>query len=142
MGWPRRLHSGELFAPDKVVSDFHEGSTFCETCMSRAQGGSLGESAPVPVQQFGSDPLVASHLRVAIHLTGWGLQLASAPDASLAQLPPLINMSSAIARRLMDQVSSVWHRQPWHLRSVCSVGCAAGQGGRCSLLPWQRGRLG
>lgn len=84
--------------------------------------GSLGESTPAPISPSGSDPAMASHFRVAIHSTRGGLQPAAAPEASLARLPPLIITSSAVASHLMDQLSRVWHRQPWRLRAGVRLG--------------------
>lgn len=45
------------------------------------------------------------------HLPGWGLQLDSALDISLAQVPHAVIIPATVASYLMGQQLSVWHRQ-------------------------------
>lgn len=85
--------------------------------MSKVQSGNLKENPA----DLGSSLVVTQASLSGNHLPGWGLQLASALEASLAQVSHSVITPSTAASYLMDQQLSVWHRQSSIWRRFLSV---------------------
>lgn len=86
---------------------YHKTFAFQEIGIPKVQNGNLKESPVDP----GSSLVVTQPSLSGNHLPGWGLQLASALEISLAQVLHPVIMPATVASYLMDQQLSVWHRQ-------------------------------
>lgn len=86
---------------------YHKTFAFQEIGISEVQNGNLKENPA----DLGSSLVVTQASLSGNHLPGWGLQLDSALEISLAQVPHSVIIPSTLASYLMDQHLSVWHRQ-------------------------------
>lgn len=108
---------------------YHKRFAFQEIGISKVQNGNLKEK---PVD-LGSSLVVTQASLSGSHLPGWGLQLASALETSLAQVSHSVITPSTVASYLMDQQWSVWPRQSNIWRRFLSV---------VTILQNDKGRLG
>lgn len=86
---------------------YHKTFAFQEIGISKVQNGNLEEN-PADV---GSSLVVTQASLSGNHLPGWGLQLDSALDISLAQVLHAVIIPSTVASYLMGQQLNVWYRQ-------------------------------
>lgn len=96
---------------------YHKRFAFQEIGISKVQNGNLKENPA----DLGSSLVVTQASLSGNHLPGWGLQLASTLETSLAQVSRSVNTPSTVASYLMDQQLSVWHRQSSVWRRFLSV---------------------
>lgn len=86
---------------------YHKRFAFQEIGISKVQNGNLKENPA----DLGSSSVVTQASLSGNHLPGWGLQLASALETSLAQVSQSVITASRVASYLMDQQLSVWQAQ-------------------------------
>lgn len=117
---------------------YHKTFAFQEIGISKVQSGNLKENPA----DLGSSLVVTQASLSGNHLPEWGLQLDSALEISLAQVPHAVIIPSTVASYLMDQQLSVWHRQlsigGRFLSVVMMLQNGKGDPGQQSMKLWQK----